>query len=459
MKTLILAGGKGTRLWPLSRELMPKQFIRIFDDTSLFQKTVERALLFSKPKEIFVVTNREYRFRVFDELGDMGIEIPEENVLLEPVGKNTLPAIYWGLKVIHENFGKSKVAVLPSDHLIDANEKYIKAFRTAERLAEDYLVTFGIKPTRPHTGYGYIKPGEKLEGGYKVAEFKEKPDFETARKYVEEGYYWNSGMFMFDTELFIEDVKRLAPEIHNAFEEAKSIEEVYELVPDISVDYGIMEKTDRAAVVPLNTYWNDLGSFDAIYDAFEKDENGNAIKIKGTKAGYIGIDSENNLIMTERLTATVGVKDLIIIDTGDALLVAHRGESQKVKEVYRKLKEKGDERVLVHRTAYRPWGSYTVLEEGERYKIKRLTVLPGRKLSLQMHYHRSEHWVVVRGTARVIVGDKEILLRPGESTFIPAGVKHRLENPGKVVLEVIETQIGEYLGEDDIIRFQDDFGR
>ncbi|NJE07130.1 mannose-1-phosphate guanylyltransferase/mannose-6-phosphate isomerase [Thermococcus sp. M39] len=459
MKTLVLAGGKGTRLWPLSRELMPKQFIRIFDDTSLFQKTIERALLFSKPKEIFVVTNKEYRFRVFDELRDMGIEIPKENVLLEPIGKNTLPAIYWGLKTIHENFGKSKVAVLPSDHLIDANEKYIKAFRTAEKLAENYFVTFGIKPTKPHTGYGYIKPGEKLEGGYKVAEFKEKPDLETAKKYVEEGYYWNSGMFMFDTELFIEEVKRLAPEIYNAFEEAKSIEEAYELVPDISVDYGIMEKTDKAAVVPLNVYWNDLGSFDAIYDAFEKDEDGNAVKIRGLKADYIGIDSKNNLIMTERLTATVGVKDLIIIDTGDALLVAHRGESQKVKEVYKKLKEKGDERVIVHRTAYRPWGSYTVLEEGDRYKIKRLTVLPGKKLSLQMHYHRSEHWVVVRGTAKVIVGDKEILLRPGESTFIPAGVKHRLENPGKVVLEVIETQIGEYLGEDDIVRFQDDFGR
>ncbi|AHF79530.1 mannose-1-phosphate guanylyltransferase/mannose-6-phosphate isomerase [Thermococcus paralvinellae] len=459
MKTLILAGGKGTRLWPLSRELMPKQFIRIFDDTSLFQKTIERALLFSKPKEIFIVTNKEYRFRVFDELRDMGIEIPKENVLLEPIGKNTLPAIYWGLKTIHENFGKSKVAVLPSDHLIDINEKYIKAFKTAEKLAENYFVTFGIKPTKPHTGYGYIKPGEKLEGGYKVAEFKEKPDLETAKKYVEEGYYWNSGMFMFDTELFIEEVKRLAPEIYNAFEEAKSIEEAYELVPDISVDYGIMEKTDKAAVVPLNVYWNDLGSFDAIYDAFEKDENGNAVKIRGLKADYIGIDSKNNLIMTERLTATVGVKDLIIIDTGDALLVAHRGESQKVKEVYKKLKEKGDERVIVHRTAYRPWGSYTVLEEGDRYKIKRLTVLPGKKLSLQMHYHRSEHWVVVRGTAKVIVGDKEILLRPGESTFIPAGVKHRLENPGKVVLEVIETQIGEYLGEDDIVRFQDDFGR
>ncbi len=459
MKTVILAGGKGTRLWPLSRELMPKQFIKIFDDESLFQKTVRRTLLFSKPKEIFIVTNREYRFRVLDELRDMGIEIPQENILLEPVGKNTLPAIYWGLRTVHENFGKSKVAVLPSDHLIDANERYVEAFKTAEKLSGEYFVTFGIKPTRPHTGYGYIKPGEKMEGGYRVAEFKEKPDLETAKHYVEEGYYWNSGMFMFDTELFIEEVRKLSPEVYSAFEEAEDIEKAYELVPDISVDYGIMEKTDKAAVVPLNVYWNDLGSFDAIYDAFEKDENGNAVKVRGLKAGYIGIDSEDNLIMTERLTATVGVKDLIVIDTGDALLVAHRGESQKVKEVYKKLKEKGDERVVVHRTAFRPWGSYTVLEEGDRYKIKRLTVLPGKKLSLQMHYHRSEHWVVVRGTAKVILEDREILLRPGESTFIPAGVRHRLENPGRVTLEVIETQIGEYLGEDDIVRFQDDFGR
>ncbi|WP_324735395.1 mannose-1-phosphate guanylyltransferase/mannose-6-phosphate isomerase [Thermococcus sp. SY098] len=459
MKTLILAGGKGTRLWPLSRELMPKQFIRIFDDTSLFQKTVERALLFSKPKEIFIVTNKEYHFRVFDELRDMGIDIPEENVLLEPVGKNTLPAIYWGIRTINENFGKSKVAVLPSDHLVEVNEKYIDAFKKAEKLAEAYFVTFGVKPTKPHTGYGYIRPGEKLDVGYKVAEFKEKPDLETARKYVEEGYYWNSGMFMFDTELFIEEVKKLTPDVYKAFEEAKSIEEAYEMVPDISVDYGIMEKTDKAAVVPLNVYWNDLGSFDSIYEAFKKDQNGNAVRIRGLKAEYIGIDSNNNLIITERLTATVGVRDLIIIDTGDALLVASRGEGQKVKLVYEKLKEKNDERAIVHRTAYRPWGSYTILEEGDRYKIKRLTVLPGKRLSLQMHYHRSEHWVVVRGTAKVVVEDKEMLLRPGESVFIPAGVKHRLENPGKVVLEVIETQIGEYLGEDDIVRFQDDFGR
>ncbi|NJE09794.1 mannose-1-phosphate guanylyltransferase/mannose-6-phosphate isomerase [Thermococcus sp. MAR1] len=459
MKTLILAGGKGTRLWPLSRELMPKQFIRMFDEYSLFQKTVQRALVFSKPDEIFVVTNRDYRFRVLDDLREIGLELPEGNILLEPEGKNTLPAIYWGIKQIEETFGDSIVAVLPSDHMVESNENYVRAFENAEKLAKKYLVTFGIKPTKPHTGYGYIKPGEGIEGGYLVAEFKEKPDLETAKRYVENNYLWNSGMFMFDTEVFREEVKRHAPEVYEAFENAESIEKAYELVPEISVDYGVMEKTDKAAVVPLNVYWNDLGSFDAIYEVMGKDENGNAVKVGGRKGYHVGVNSRNNLIMTGRLTATVGVEDLIIIDTDDALLVAHRGEGQKVKEVYKLLKEHGDERVFVHRTAYRPWGSYTVLEEGDRYKIKRLTVLPGRKLSKQMHYHRSEHWVVVRGTAKVHVGEKEVLLRPGESTFIPAGVVHRLENPGKVVLEVIETQIGEYLGEDDIVRFEDDFGR
>lgn len=459
MKTLVLSGGKGTRLWPLSRELMPKQFVRFLDDKSLFQKTVERALLFSKPKEIFVVTNKEYRFRVLDDLRELGVELPEENLLLEPVGKNTLPAIYWGIRRIHETFGESPVAVLPSDHMIEVNEAYMEAFERAERLSREYLVTFGIKPNRPHTGYGYIKPGEKLEGGYKVEEFKEKPDLETAKRYVEENYLWNSGMFLFNTSLFLGEVERHAPDVARAFEEGKNIEEAYELTPEISVDYGVMEKTDKAAVVPLNTLWNDLGSFDAIYDFMEKDGEGNAIKIADHKAEYIGVNSRGNLVMTKRLTAIIGVEDLIIVDTDDALLIAHRGEAQEVKGVYNLLKERKDERAIVHRTAYRPWGSYTLLEEGERYKIKRLTVLPGKKLSLQMHYHRSEHWVVVRGTAKVVVGDKELLLRPGESTFIPAGVKHRLENPGKVLLEVIETQIGEYLGEDDIVRFEDDFGR
>lgn len=465
MKTVILAGGKGTRLWPLSRELMPKQFVRFLDDRSLFQKTVERALLFSKPSEIFIVTNRNYCFRVFDDLRELGVEVPEDNVLLEPSAKNTLPAILWATLRIEEEFGDSVVAVLPSDHRIEVNENYERAFENAEKLVRGYLVTFGIKPTsRPHTGYGYIKPSEKIENsgrviGYTVAEFKEKPDLETAKRYVESGYYWNSGMFAFSSSLFIEEVRRHAPDVWEAFEESGDVEEAYNRVPEISIDYGVMEKTDKAAVVPLNTRWSDLGSFDAIYEVLDKDSDGNAVRIRGRKGYHVGVNSKNNLIMTERLTATVGVEDMIIIDTGDALLVAKRGESQKVKEVYKTLKKLGDERVIVHRTAYRPWGSYTVLEEGERYKIKRLTVLPGKKLSLQVHYHRSEHWVVVRGTAKVIVGDKEVLLRPGESTFIPAGVKHRLENPGKVVLEVIETQIGEYLGEDDIVRFDDEFGR
>ncbi|WP_297495925.1 mannose-1-phosphate guanylyltransferase/mannose-6-phosphate isomerase [Thermococcus sp.] len=464
MKTIILAGGKGTRLWPLSRELMPKQFVRFLDDKSLFQKTVERALMFSKPGEIFIVTNRDYRFRVLDDLRELGVEIPEENILLEPAGRNTLPAILWATLRIEEEFGDSVVTVLPSDHLIEVNGNYERAFENAEKLARNYLVTFGIKPTKPHTGYGYIKPGEKISEdgtviGYTVAEFKEKPDFETAKRYVESGYYWNSGMFAFSSSLFIEEVRKHTPQVWEAFEESGDVEEVYNRVPEISIDYGVMEKTDKAAVVPLNTRWSDLGSFDAIYEVLGKDAEGNAIRIRGKNGYHVGVNSRNNLIMTERLTATVGVEDLIIIDTGDALLVAKKGESQRVKEVYKALKELGDERVVVHRTAYRPWGSYTVLEEGDRYKIKRLTVLPGKKLSLQMHYHRSEHWVVVRGTAKVIVGDKEILLRPGESTFIPAGVKHRLENPGKVVLEVIETQIGEYLGEDDIVRFDDEFGR
>ncbi|NJF25491.1 mannose-1-phosphate guanylyltransferase/mannose-6-phosphate isomerase [Thermococcus sp. Bubb.Bath] len=464
MKSIVLAGGKGTRLWPLSRELMPKQFVHFLDEKSLFQHTVERALLFSEPSEIFVVTNRDYRFRVLDDLREVGIELPEENILLEPAGRNTLPALVWAAIKIEEKFGPSKVAVLPSDHLIEAGEAYEKAFENAEKLADGFLVTFGIKPTRPHTGYGYIKPGERIEEdgkliGYAVDEFKEKPDLETAKRYVEGGYFWNSGMFAFSTSLFLEEVAKHASEVLEAFESSSEIEEAYEKVPEISIDYGVMEKTDKAAVVPLNVYWSDLGSFDAIYEVFEKDGDGNAIRIRGRKGYHIGVNSKNNLIMTERLTVTVGVSDLVIVDTGDALLVAHRGETQRVKEVYKALKEMGDERAIVHRTAYRPWGSYTVLEESDRYKIKRLTVLPGKKLSLQMHYHRSEHWVVVRGTATVVVGDKEILLRPGESTFIPAGVKHRLENPGKVILEVIETQIGEYLGEDDIVRFEDDFGR
>ncbi len=451
--SIILAGGVGTRLWPLSREQFPKQFIKLFDDSSLFQMTVERALIFSDPDEIYIVTNKKHKFRVLDQLSEMDIELPKGNILIEPEAKNTLPAIFYAIKKITETDGDPKVAVLPSDHLVDVNDSYRKAFRMAEELAENHLVTFGIKPTQPHTGYGYIKPGKALNGGYRVDKFVEKPSLKAAREYVKEGYLWNSGMFLFKSSLFIEECKIHQPEVAKAFE-TDDIENTYKNVPEISIDYGIMEKTDKAAVVPLDTFWSDVGSFDALYEVFEKNRKGDVVK-----GECISIDSKNNFMFGEKLIVAIGVEDTVIVDTRDAVLVCSKKDAQKVKDVVEILKSKGDERAEVHRTSYRPWGSFTVLEEGDFYKIKRLTVLPKKRLSLQKHYHRSEHWVVVKGTAKVTVEDKEFLLRKGESTFIHAGKKHRLENPGMLPLEVIEIQIGEYLGEDDIVRFQDDFKR
>jgi len=449
MKTIILAGGKGTRLWPLSREEFPKQFLKIFNDKSLLQETLERALLFSKPDEVYVVTNERYRFMVIQHIKELNMNIPDDNVILEPLAKNTLPAIFYGVKTILENSGNDIVAVLPSDHLIKVNDSYIEAFKIAQELAEEYLVTFGIKPSKPHTGYGYIKPGEPLRGGFKVEKFVEKPDYETARRYVEEGYLWNSGMFMFSTDVFMEECAKHAPEVVLAFEE--DVETAYKKSPEISIDYGLMEKTDRAAVVPLDVFWSDVGSFDAIYEIMEKDENENAVK-----GEVISIDSRNNLIIGDSLIATIGIENAIIVDSGDAILVCSREESQKVRDVVKLLKKRGDKRAEVHRTIYRPWGSFTILEEGQFYKIIKIKVLPKKGLGLRMHYHRSEHWVVVRGTAKVEVDGKEFLLRTGESTFVPAGVKYRLENPGILPLEIIEVQIGEYLGEDDIVRFEED---
>ncbi len=449
MKTIILAGGKGTRLWPLSREEFPKQFLKIFNDKSLLQETLERALLFSKPDEIYIVTNERYKFMVVQHIREMEADVPEDNVILEPMAKNTLPAIFYGVKVILERDGEDVIAVLPSDHLIRVNEGYKKAFRAAEKLAERYLVTFGIKPTRPHTGYGYIKPGEPLEWGFKVDRFVEKPDYETAKRYVEEGYLWNSGMFMFSARIFMEECLKLAPEVAMAFEE-EDVAKAYERAPEISIDYGLMEKTDKAAVVPLDVFWSDVGSFDAIYEVMDKDENENAVK-----GEVLSIDSRNNLIIGESLIATIGIENAIIVDSGDAILVCSREVSQKVKDLVKILKERGDRRADVHRTVYRPWGCFTVLEEGKFYKILKIKVLPKKKLGLRMHYYRSEHWIVVKGTAKVEVNGREFLLRTGESTFVPAGVRYRLENPGILPLEIIEVQIGEYLGEDDIVRFEE----
>uniref|UniRef100_A0A7C3YNS1 mannose-1-phosphate guanylyltransferase n=1 Tax=Geoglobus ahangari TaxID=113653 RepID=A0A7C3YNS1_9EURY len=443
MKTIILAGGSGTRLWPLSREYCPKQFIK-FDETSLFQKAVKRSLIFSKPDEIFIVTNERYKFLTRDQLREIGVDLPEENILIEPEAKNTLPAVCYGVKVIVEKSGNETIAVLPSDHLIEANKSYINAFRNAEKLAENYLVTFGIKPTHPHTGYGYIKPGKKLEYGYLVEAFTEKPDYDTAKKFVNEGYYWNSGIFMFKAEVFFEECMKYQPEILKIFE-IEDIKEAYKKLPEISIDYGIMEKTSRAAVVPLNTMWSDVGSFDALYSVSEKDANGNTLK-----GDCLVLDSKNNLIFSEKLVAAIDLEGIVIVDTRDAVLVCPRKSAQKVRKIVEMLKSRRDKRAEFHRTVYHPWGSLTILEENNFYKIYRRTILPKKKLPLQRHYHRSEHWIVVKGTAKVTVDGKEFLLRNGESTFVPAGKFHQIENPGSIPLEVIEVQIGEYLGEDDV---------
>ena len=449
MKTLILAGGSGTRLFPLSREHYPKQFIPLVDDESLFQKTVKRSLLFSSPQEIAIVTNIDHRFLVRDQLAAIGCDC---QVLVEPEGKNTLPAIYYGVQEVARENGGDAVAVLPSDHLIGTNGPFLEAFLRAERLAKDYLVVFGVQPTSPHTGYGYIRPGKPLGEGALVDAFVEKPDPETAGRYVADGYLWNSGMFCFDADLFLAECEACAPEVARAFEHP--VEEAYSATPALSIDYGIMEKTRRAAVVPLEADWNDVGNFDALYDVLPKSGNANAIR-----GEHIGIDSSRNLIFADRLVATVGVHDLAIVETKDAILIAARDEAQRVGEIAKKLRENGDSRALFHTQVHRPWGSYTNLEEGQSYKIKRVTVPPKRRLSLQMHHHRSEHWVVVTGCAEVTIGDATYLLRNGESTFVPAGTAHRLANPGLLPLELIEVQIGEYTGEDDIIRFEDDFER
>ncbi len=449
MKTLILAGGSGTRLFPLSREQFPKQFIPLVDDESLFQKTVKRAMLFSSPQDIAVVTNKDHIFLVRDQLAGIGCDC---HVLAETAGRNTLPAIYYGVREITRPDDPATVAVLPSDHLLPADGEYRACVLKAERLAADRLVVFGVRPTFPHTGYGYIRPGEALPEGFVVEAFVEKPDAKTAERYVADGCLWNSGMFLFDTDLFLTECERHAPDVCRAFE--LPIEAAYDRTPSVSIDYGIMEKTDRAAVVPLAADWSDLGNFDALYAALPKTGERNAVR-----GEHIGIDSRNNLIISDRLVATVGIENLAIVETKDAVLVASRSEAQRVGEVAKLLKEQGDARAEFHTRVHRPWGSYTTLEEGQRYKIKRVTVPPNKRLSLQMHHHRSEHWVVVKGTAEVTVGDQCYLLRNGESTFVPAGTVHRLANPGLLPLELIEVQIGEYTGEDDIVRYEDDYER
>ena len=409
--------------------------------------------------EIFIVTNESQKFFVIGQIKELEYDIPAENVLIEPEGKNTLPAICFGIREINRRFGRSIVGVFSSDHILDKTA--METIISAEKLASDHLVTFGIVPTSPHTGYGYVKPTEVLDIGYKVSGFMEKPNLDDAMKYIKEGCLWNSGMFLFDTDIFFAELKYHAPDVFEAFDipsdMSLDIKNVYKNLPSVSIDYGIMEKSNRVAVVKLDHKWSDLGNFDALYDENEKDEQGNVVY----DCDNVLIDSTDNLIYSKpnKIVSLIDVNDMVVVDTPDALLICPRKSSQKVKDVVTALKDANDERAQFQQTVYRPWGSYTILESSERHKIKNIMVMPGRTLSLQMHHHRSEHWVVVKGMACVQVNGKQQFLRQGESTFIRSGEKHRLSNHGKIPLEIIEVQLGERVDEDDIVRFDDEYGR
>jgi len=470
MKFLVLAGGSGTKLWPLSRKNFPKQFLKLparegNTCESFFQKTLKRLCLYQEP-EIFIVTNEKHKFYVINQIEEVSKQLknkPAFEIILEPASKNTAPAIALALRyAIKKGVSQEEVFfVSPSDHLIKPDEEFMDYIKASEEIAKKgYIVTFGIKPTRAETGYGYIKVRSKDTEGesfYRVERFVEKPNIETAKKYIEEGsYFWNSGMFAFRVDTIVEEFKKYAPQLGEFFQ--KSYEEAVKDFPDlsdISIDYAIMEKTDKAALLPLNVFWSDIGSWEALYDILDKDASGNAVV-----ANSINIDTKGSLIVgNKRFITTLGLQDTVIVETDDALLIAKKGECQKVKDIVKILSEKALPQVEEHTTVYRPWGSFTLLETGHRYKIKRITVNPGESLSLQMHHHRSEHWVVVKGTAKVKIGEKEQFVHENESVYVPKSTVHRLENPGKIPLEIIEVQVGEYVEEDDIKRFEDVYGR
>ena len=455
MTNVILSGGSGTRLWPISRTLLPKQFVKLFEGESLFQKTYIRNIGLSG--SALIVSNSEQFFLAYEQLEEC--KATNCSFLLEPVGRNTAPAI----ALAAFSVGPDEILLVSSsDHLIKNETAYKAAVLRASELAKDgHIVTFGIKPTYPETGYGYIE-----SEGEDVKSFKEKPDANTAAKYLESGnYYWNSGMFCFRAGVFLTELAMYAPDIYNASKNAfdsritdenKAKIRLSDMlnIPDDSIDYAVMEKSALVKVVPCDIGWSDLGSFDSLYAELEKDKDGNTI------SNAISIDSKNNLILSsERQIAAIGLEGMVIVDTPDALLVAKQGSGQQVKEVVSRLKERGSELHNIHLTVHRPWGTYTILEEQKNYKIKRIVVKSGKKLSLQKHLHRSEHWIVVSGTAKVTVGSESFLVRQNESTYIPMGEVHRLENEGRIDLVIIEAQVGEYLGEDDIIRLEDDFRR
>jgi mannose-1-phosphate guanylyltransferase/mannose-6-phosphate isomerase len=477
MLPVIISGGAGTRLWPVSRESRPKPFMRVKDGATLLQSTLARSAALPGVDEIIIVTNRDHHFQSREQIEAMDGELGQAKVsfLLEPLGRNTTAAIAMSAFMAAERHGgDTLLLVLPADHLVDDRKAFAKAVAAAApEAARGNFVTFGIVPTGPETGYGYIQCAGafKQDQAGDVKRFVEKPDLERAKGFLASGdHLWNSGMFCFRADAILAAIQRLAPDIYAKTQQSWHLSaaaakdpavvqiesEVFTQTPSVSIDYAVMEKADNVKVVPSAFGWSDIGSWRSISELLEPDAQGN--KVVGEA---VLVDAVNNYVQGEggRVIAAVGVQDLIIVDTPDALLVGHRDKTQQVKDVVDRLRKDGHESTKLHRTVHRPWGTYTVIEEGPHYKMKRILVKPKASLSLQMHKHRSEHWVVIAGSAEVVNGDQTLRLEHDQSTYIPAGHKHRLSNPGEEDLVIIEVQTGAYLGEDDIVRFEDIYGR
>jgi len=465
MIPVILSGGSGSRLWPLSRKNKPKQFLTLFNDSSMFQSTLTRLNGLDSLEAPLIVCNNEHRFMVAEQLQEIGLEA--NGIILEPCARNTAPAIALAALKAMDKGEDPLLLVLAADHLISNVESFHKAIEQARILAEqDKLVTFGIQPQSAHTGYGYIEAEEKSQPS-SVKRFIEKPDLATAESYLSAGnFFWNSGMFLFKASAYIKELARFSPEMLSACKQSleKAVidldfvrvdPELFEQSPSDSIDYAVMEKTDKAMVVPLDAGWSDVGSWSSLWEAFSRDADQNVligdVLVEDVHNAYI--HSEN------RLVTVLGLDDVIVVETHDAVMVAHKDQAQKVKTIVEELTRQNRKEVETHRKCYRPWGNYDSVDMGDRFQVKRILVNPGASLSLQMHYHRAEHWVVVSGTAEVTRDDEVMLLGENESTFIPLGSVHRLRNPGRVPLEIIEVQSGAYLEEDDIIRLQDTYNR
>ncbi len=474
MIPVILSGGSGTRLWPVSRKTHPKQFWPLASEASMLQETCKRLDGHDCAEDPIVVCNTDHRFFVAHQLGQLGLK--NTSIILEPMGRNTAPAT--AIAALHalesrttEDDNDPILLILPADHVINDIAAFHQILQQGEQLAEQgHLVTFGIVPTGPETGYGYIKGGAGLEhdaDAMQIERFVEKPDKATAESYIASGnYFWNSGMFIFRASRFLNELKKFAPDMLKAAKKAykkagrdmdfiRLDADAFEQCPGDSIDYAVMEHTQEGVVIPLDAGWNDVGSWSALWEIGEKDEAGNV-----TMGDVLALDSKNCYLRSDgRLLATVGIEDLVVVDTADVIMVAPRDQVQRVKELVGQLSIDQRHEIDVHARVHRPWGCYQGIDIADRYQVKRISVKPGASLSLQMHHHRAEHWIVVNGTAKVTCDDKTFLLSENESTYIPVGTKHRLENPGQIPLDIIEVQSGSYLGEDDIVRFEDIYGR